>query len=101
MEDGPSGTSLLKLLRVSEVLLLGVLVGAMPLHLLSQTALPLKSPTGAFIAPLRKRGPTPNPAGNEYGKLEFIFFFLNIGILLICIAGTHFRMLLSKNLPLH
>ena len=35
------------------------------------------------------------------GKLEVIFFFLNIGILLICIAGTHFRMLLSKNLPLH
>ena len=26
---------------------------ARPLHLLSQTALPLKSPTGAFIAPLR------------------------------------------------
>ena len=34
--------------------LVGVaLVGAMPLHLLSQTALPLKSPTGAFIAALR------------------------------------------------
>ena len=31
--------------------LVGVaLVGATPLHLLSQTALPLKSPTGAFIA---------------------------------------------------
>ena len=30
------------------------LVGARPLHLLSQTVLPLKSPTGAFIAPLRK-----------------------------------------------
>ncbi len=29
------------------------LVGATPLHLLSQTALPLKSPTGAFIAQLR------------------------------------------------
>ena len=29
------------------------LVGATPLHLLSQTALPLKSPTGAFIATLR------------------------------------------------
>ena len=28
------------------------LVGARPLHLLSQTVLPLKSPTGAFIAPL-------------------------------------------------
>ena len=53
MEDGPSGTSLLKFLQVSEVLLLGVLVGAAPLHLLSQTALPLKSPTGAFIAALR------------------------------------------------
>ena len=34
--------------------LVGVaLVGATPLHLLSQTALPLKSPTGAFIALLR------------------------------------------------
>ena len=34
--------------------LVGVaLVGATPLHLLSQTVLPLKSPTGAFIAPLR------------------------------------------------
>ena len=34
--------------------LVGVaLVGARPLHLLSQTALPLKSPTGAFIAALR------------------------------------------------
>ena len=34
--------------------LVGVaLVGAKPLHLLSQTALPLKSPTGAFIASLR------------------------------------------------
>ena len=33
--------------------LVGVaLVGATPLHLLSQTALPLKSPTGAFIAAL-------------------------------------------------
>jgi hypothetical protein len=29
------------------------LVGATSLHLLSQTALPLKSPTGAFIAALR------------------------------------------------
>ena len=29
------------------------LVGATPLHLLTQTALPLKSPTGAFIAALR------------------------------------------------
>ena len=29
------------------------LVGAKPLHLLTQTALPLKSPTGAFIASLR------------------------------------------------
>ena len=32
------------------------LVGARPLHLLSQTVLPLKSPTGAFIAALCKRG---------------------------------------------
>ena len=34
--------------------LVGVaLVGATPLHLLSQTVLSLKSPIGAFIAPLR------------------------------------------------
>ena len=47
--------------------LVGVaLVGATPLHLLSQTALPLKSPTGAFIAALRKRGPTPNPAHGSH-----------------------------------
>ena len=37
------------------IFLLRSLVGATPLHLLSQTALPLKSPTGAFIAALRKR----------------------------------------------
>ena len=49
-----TGTSLLKLLRVFRSDLVGVaLVGAKPLHLLSQTALPLKSPTGAFIAALR------------------------------------------------
>ena len=36
--------------------LVGVaLVGARPLHLLSQIVLPLKSPTGAFIAPLHLR----------------------------------------------
>ena len=47
--------------------LVGVaLVGATPLHLLSQTVLPLKSPTGAFIAALRKRGPTPNPAHGSH-----------------------------------
>ena len=38
---------------VGGIFLLRELVGATPLHLLSQTALPLKSPTGAFIAPLR------------------------------------------------
>ena len=54
------GTSLLKLLRVFQVILLGVaLVWAKPLHLLSQTALPLKSPTGAFIAPLRYANAVP------------------------------------------
>lgn len=37
----------------------------------------------------------------QIDKSKVIFFFLNICILLICIAGTHFRMLLSKNLPLH
>ena len=37
------------------------LVGAKPLHLLTQTALPLKSPTGAFIATLRSANAvTPN-----------------------------------------
>ena len=40
--------------------LVGVaLVGAKPLHLLEQTALPLKSPTGAFIAPLRYANAVP------------------------------------------
>ena len=40
--------------------LVGVaLVGAKPLHLLLQTALPLKSPTGAFIAPLRYANAVP------------------------------------------
>ena len=40
--------------------LVGVaLVGAKPLHLLAQTALPLKSPTGAFIAPLRYANAVP------------------------------------------
>ena len=53
--------------------LVGVaLVGATPLHLLSQTALPLKSPTGAFIAALRKRGPAPNPAKIVCGKREVV-----------------------------
>ena len=38
--------------------LVGVaLVGATPLHLLSQTALPLKSPTGAFIAAQTRAAP--------------------------------------------
>ena len=39
-----------KLLSTQSSLLGQALVGAMPLHLLSQTALPLESPTGAFIA---------------------------------------------------
>ena len=49
--------------------LVGVaLVGATPLHLLSQTALPLKSPTGAFIAALRCANavPSPNPAHDSH-----------------------------------
>ena len=55
LEDFPSirdFTSTMRLHFRSD--LVGVaLVGARPLHLLSQTVLPLKSPTGAFIAPLR------------------------------------------------
>ena len=44
------------------------LVGAKPLHLLTQTALPLKSPTGAFIATLRSANAVaPN------AKLKIIF----------------------------
>ena len=44
------------------------LVGATPLHLLTQTALPLKSPTGAFIATLRSANAVaPN------AKLKIIF----------------------------
>ena len=39
------------------------LVGAKPLHLLTQTALPLKSPTGAFIAAQTRT--IPNPFSRE------------------------------------
>ena len=39
------------------------LVGAKPLHLLTQTALPLKSPTGAFIAAQTRT--IPNPFSQE------------------------------------
>ena len=45
--------SLLIFLRLNNSETFVELVGARPLHLLSQTVLPLKSPTGAFIAPLR------------------------------------------------
>ena len=48
------------------------LVGAKPLHLLTQTALPLKSPTGAFIAALRSANAV---APNAKFK---IFFPLNM-----------------------
>ena len=54
-----------KLLSTQSSLLGQALVGAKPLHLLSQTALPLESPTGAFIAaqPRPCWGvPSPNPA---------------------------------------
>ena len=40
------------------------LVGAKPLHLLTQTALPLKSPTGAFIVLLRSTN----------ANLSFLYF---------------------------
>ena len=47
-----SRVSLLVFLRLNNSKTFLALVGARPLHLLSQTALPLKSPTGAFIAAL-------------------------------------------------
>ena len=48
-----SRVPLLVFLRLNNSKTFLELVGATPLHLLSQTALPLKSPIGAFIAPLR------------------------------------------------
>ena len=57
-----------KLLSTQSSLLGQALVGAKPLHLLTQTALPLKSPTGAFIATLRSANAVaPN------AKLKIIF----------------------------
>ena len=61
------------------------LVGARPLHLLSQTALPLKSPTGAFIAPLRFANAVPlqtllgtsTANGNLYPVLVSIYSHIN------------------------
>ena len=46
------------------------LVGATPLHLLSQTALPLESPSGAFIAALRFANAVPPQTLLECSKLE-------------------------------
>ena len=54
------------------------LVGARPLHLLSQTALPLKSPTGAFIAALRFANAVPD--GQKIFKVRqdgFAKLFMN------------------------
>ena len=68
------------------------LVGARPLHLLSQTVLPLKSPTGAFIAALRKRGLCVLSAAVE-GKNRPVatnFQFLKI----FCPSGTSLLKLL-------
>ena len=69
------------------------LVGARPLHLLSQTVLPLKSPTGAFIAALRsKRGLCVLSAAVE-GKNRPVatnFQFLKIS----CPSGTSLLKLL-------
>ena len=51
------------------------LVVAKPLHLLTQTVLPLEIPTGAFVASQTRSCwgvPAPNPAGKEYGKLELV-----------------------------
>ena len=48
-----SSTTSTYFLRLNNLETFVELVGARPLHLLSQTVLPLKSPTGAFIAPLR------------------------------------------------
>ena len=73
--------------------LVGVaLVRATPLHLLSQTALPLKSPTGAFIAALRIRGLCVLSAAVE-GKNRPVatnFQFLKIS----CPSGTSLLKLL-------
>ena len=53
----------LKMFRHMVCHLLGqALVGAKPLHLLSQTALPLESPTGAFIA--SQPWPFPKPCSS-------------------------------------
>ena len=51
-----------KLLSTQSSLLGQALVGAKPLHLLSQTALPLESPTGAFIA--SQPWPFPKPCSS-------------------------------------
>ena len=46
-----------KFIYVSRLSRPAELVGAKPLHLLAQTALPLKSPTGAFIAAQTRAAP--------------------------------------------
>ena len=53
------------------------LVGAKPLHLLTQTVPSLKSPTGAFIASQtlifrrKTNNPNPSPIGNKFGLFLF------------------------------
>ena len=46
------------------------LVGAKPLHLLTQTALPLKSPTGAFIATQTRVAP------NTFSRMGMAYFWM-------------------------
>ena len=51
------------------------LVGAKPLHLLTQTALPLKSPTGAFIAAQTRIFPNRLFTGRVVKAISICFLF--------------------------
>ena len=69
--------------------LVGVaLVGATPLHLLSQTALPLKSPTGAFIATLRSANAV---APTAKLKIFFPHFQTQLIMVLFCVQRVWYR----------
>ena len=60
----PTGNTALLLLHKRE------LVGAKPLHLLAQTALPLKSLTGAFIAAQTRTFLNPFFTGKEHSSQD-------------------------------